>query len=61
MALSPAKRYFSSNPWDFPVRVVIAVRSGNATNPLTQKPAEDQVKATRILPGGTRQTTQRGE
>lgn len=38
MALSSIKRCFPSKPWNFPV--VISVRSGNATNPLTQKPAE---------------------
>lgn len=36
----PAKRYFSSNPWDFTLCVVIVVRSGKTTNPLTLKPAE---------------------
>lgn len=38
MALSPVKRCFPSNPWNFPV--VVSVKSGNATNPLTRKPAE---------------------
>lgn len=38
MALSSVKRCFPSNSWYFPA--VISVISGNATNPLTQKPAE---------------------
>lgn len=38
MALSSVKRCFPSNAWNFPV--VISVRSGNATNPPTQEPAE---------------------
>lgn len=38
MALSSVKRYFPSKHWNF--SAVISVRSGNATNPLTQKSAE---------------------